>query len=87
MESVPKTSASFAADGDDLAELRNQRSMGDDFSYVKVLAIVLQLVAVVCLLAAVFLGRSEAETFMQWISTAVLFQLGTIAMLLFAGRR
>jgi len=70
-----------------LAELRNQRTAGDDFSYVKVLAIVLQLTAGVCLLAALLMGRGESTVFFQWLGTGILLQMATIAMLLFSGER
>lgn len=66
-----------------LQELRNQRSGGSDFSYLSMLAIVLQMVALVCLLAAFFLGGSDQDSFVRWISTAVLIQLATIATLKF----
>ena len=66
-----------------LQELRNQRSGGSDFSYLSVLAIVLQMVVLVCLLAAFFLGGNDQDSFIRWISTAVLIQLATIATLRF----
>ncbi|MEE9213169.1 MAG: HAD-IIIA family hydrolase [Phycisphaeraceae bacterium] len=66
-----------------LQELRNQRTSVSEFSYLSVLAIVLQMVALVCLLAALLLGRTEEALFIRWLGAGVLIQLATIAALLF----
>ena len=65
-----------------LQELRNQRSLAKDFSYTTVLAIVVQMVAIVCLIGALLLG-TEAAAFMRWISVAVFLELTTVAILRF----
>ena len=66
-----------------LQELRNQRSAVSEFSYLSVLAVVLQMVALVCLLAALLLGRTDEAVFFRWIGAGLLVQLATIATLLF----
>lgn len=65
-----------------LQELRNQRTASSDFSYLSVVAIVLQLVVLVCLLAALMLGRDEDALFFRWLGSGLLIQLATIAALL-----
>ena len=65
-----------------LQELRNQRIASSDFSYLSVLAIVLQLVALVCLLAALMLGQDEDSLFFRWLGAGLLIQLATITALL-----
>ncbi len=66
-----------------LAELRNQRQPVDEFNYTGVLAIVFQLLAVVCLLAALWMGRGDDGLFLRWMGVSLLTQLIAIAMLLF----
>ncbi len=66
-----------------LQELRNQRLTGHEISYIGIMAIVLQVVAIVCLLAALLMGSGNDQIFSRWIACAVVLQLGTIAMLLF----
>lgn len=66
-----------------LAEMRNQRTMGTEFSYMGVIAIVLQMVAAMCLAGALLLGREDPAAFGMWIQTGILVQLATIAMLQF----
>ena len=65
-----------------LQELRNQRKVGSDFSYTTVFAIVLQMVAAVCLLGALALGGTDTDLFMRWISVGILLELATIVILL-----
>ena len=66
-----------------LQELRNQRVTEGEFSYLKVLAIVLQMVAAVCLLGALWVGGQDTNAFLRFLGTGILLQLATIAMLLF----
>lgn len=70
-----------------LQELRNQRPATDQVSYVAVLAIVTQMVAVLCLLGALWLGRGdgrgEVSSFFHWLGVGLFVQLATIALLLF----
>ena len=66
-----------------LQELRHQRAIEMDFSYQNMMAIVLQMVAVVCLLGALWMGVANLELFVRWICVGLVMQLATIAMLLF----
>lgn len=66
-----------------LQELRSQRAAVADFSYLRMFAVVLQMLAFVCLLGALWLGGDSAETFARWISVTIFIQLATIAALLF----
>jgi len=66
-----------------LQELRNQRAVEMDFSYQNMMAIVLQMIAVVCLLGALWMGVANLELFVRWICVGLVMQLATIAMLLF----
>lgn len=67
-----------------LQELRSQRGHGSDFSYLTVVAIVLQMLAAVCLLGGLWMGAHDAGLFFRWLGTALIAQLATIAMLLFS---
>ena len=66
-----------------LQELRSQRKVGGEFTYAGVMAIVLQMVAGVCLLAALLMGAGDNDLFFRWMSCALMLQLATLAMLLF----
>jgi D,D-heptose 1,7-bisphosphate phosphatase len=66
-----------------LQELRNQRGAHGDFSYLYVLAIVLQMIAAVCLLGGLWMGSGDDFYFLRWIATGLMLQLATIAALLF----
>lgn len=66
-----------------LQELRAQRGGEGEFSYLSILAIVLQLIVVVCLLGGLWMGASDQAVFIRWIGAGLLIQLATIAMLLF----
>ncbi len=65
-----------------LQELRNQRGVGAEFSYLKIMAIVMQTVAGACLLGALWLGGGDDFLFQRLIGVAVLAQLAVIAALL-----
>ncbi|MEM1109919.1 MAG: HAD-IIIA family hydrolase [Planctomycetota bacterium] len=69
-----------------LQELRMQRGTSGEFHQLGVVAIVIQAVAVICLLGAVWMGGGDGGTpaFLRWISVALLLQLGVIATLLFS---
>ncbi|HEX7010697.1 MAG TPA: HAD-IIIA family hydrolase [Phycisphaeraceae bacterium] len=69
-----------------LQELRGQRGRGQEFSYLHVLAIVLQMIAGVCLLGALWMGATDANLFWRWLGAGVILQGATIAVLLFAQR-
>jgi D-glycero-D-manno-heptose 1,7-bisphosphate phosphatase len=66
-----------------LQELRSQRKVTGDFSYITIMAIVLQMVAVVCLMAALLMGAGSNDIFMRWIACAIILQLATLSMLMF----
>ncbi len=66
-----------------LQELRNHRRVGDEFSVVSMLAIVFQLIAAICLLAALWLGAGQDGLFLRWIGAAIMVQLIAITLLLF----
>ena len=66
-----------------LQELRSQRQVDGDFSYVHVVAIILQMIAVTCLLGALWLGSGDLEAFVRWIMAAMVLQIATVAALLF----
>lgn len=72
--------------GQILQELRSQRIDVRQFSFLMGVAIVLQIIAGVCLLGALVMGAAEHQVFLRWIGSAVLVQLATIAMLLFDRR-
>lgn len=65
-----------------LQELRNHRPSGQDRPFFTTLALVLQTIAIVCLLGALWLGQPDIQAFMRWSYCALFFQLTTIASLL-----
>lgn len=69
-----------------LQELRQQRGVDADHSNLRLLAMVTQMMALICLLAALWLGAGDEQidVFIRWIMTAVLAQLATIALILFS---
>jgi D-glycero-D-manno-heptose 1,7-bisphosphate phosphatase len=69
-----------------LQELRSQRGIGEDFSYTRIMAIVLQTVAGACLLGAFWLGSTDGVVFLRLICSAILIQLAVIAALLWDRR-
>jgi hypothetical protein len=69
-----------------LQELRSQRGIGEEFSYTRIMAIVLQTVAGACLLGAFWLGSADAVVFLRLIGSAILAQLAVITALLWDRR-
>lgn len=69
-----------------LQELRSQRGIGEEFSYTRIMAIVLQTVAGACLLGAFWLGAADAVVFLRLIGSAILAQLAVITALLWDRR-
>jgi len=65
-----------------LQELRNQRGVGTEFSYLRIMAILLQTVAGACLLGALWLGAGDDYLFLRLTGPAMLAQLAVIAALL-----
>ena len=66
-----------------LQELRNQHATVKDLSSLAFVAIVLQLLAALCLVAAVLMGQGTDLVFFKWLGTGLLVQLAAIATLLF----
>ncbi|MEX0777117.1 MAG: HAD-IIIA family hydrolase [Phycisphaeraceae bacterium] len=69
-----------------LQELRNHRQISHEFSYMGVVAIVLQMIAVICFLGALWIGQSSDPTFFRWLGTALFLELSTLVLLLFIRR-
>ena len=69
-----------------LQELRHRRSRDQQLTPITMFAIVLQVIALVCLLAAFWLSAGNPEDFMRWLGCGILIQLATIAALLFQNR-
>ena len=70
-----------------LQELRGQRPHAKSHSPAYAAAICLQIVAGVCFLGALFMGRAAgAEAFVKWIGCALFLQLATLTALLFDRR-
>jgi D,D-heptose 1,7-bisphosphate phosphatase len=65
-----------------LQELRNQRGAGLEFSFLRIMAIVLQTVACACLLGAFWLGAGDDNLFLRLAGAALLTQLAVITALL-----
>lgn len=66
-----------------LQELRMQRNATAEFSYLKIVAIVLQLIAIICLLGGLWMSGPDNTVFLRWMGVAVLAQLAMIATLQF----
>lgn len=65
-----------------LQELRSQRGVGEEFSYTRIMAIVLQTVAGACLLGAFLLGASDPTLFIRLLGSAIFVQLAVITAVL-----
>jgi len=68
-----------------LQELRTQRGAAPEsqFTHLTVTAMVLQTVAAVCLLGALWMGAGDNDLFQRWGLTALLAQGATVTLLLF----
>lgn len=66
-----------------LKELRTQRGTTGEFGYLTIIAVVLQLIAIICLLGALWRGGAEIDMFIRWLGVGVMAQLGVIAALMF----
>ncbi|MEM6554085.1 MAG: hypothetical protein AAF750_18360, partial [Planctomycetota bacterium] len=75
-----------------LAELRAQRRAGGglagggrrEFDGVTVFALVLQMVAVVCLLGGLLMGAGEVALFVKWLGVGLMAQLASIGLVLYS---
>jgi D-glycero-D-manno-heptose 1,7-bisphosphate phosphatase len=66
-----------------LQELRTQRNGAQEFSFVTIIAVALQLVAIICLLGGLFMGGADDGLFMRWLGVALMAQLIAIASMLY----
>lgn len=66
-----------------LQEMRSQRGGSQEFSFLTIIAVALQLVAIVCLLGGLFMGGSSDALFIRWLGVGVMAQLLAIATLLY----
>lgn len=66
-----------------LHELRSQRGIHDNFSYTKMLAVILQMIAVVCFAGSFWMSGDDYVMFLAWMASALFVQLATLAMLQF----
>ena len=70
-----------------LQEQRSQRGGEGQFSLATAMAVALQIIAVACVLGAVFMGGTgPVEMFVRWIGCAILAQLAAITAMLFERR-
>lgn len=70
-----------------LQELRAQRGESPEFSSLTVVAMVLQMIAALCLVGGLWMGSADSGLFARWLGAGLLVQLATIALLLFDRRR
>lgn len=83
--SVPGSEPSVSTDAllrQLLQELRQQRVLESDFSFLRMFATVLQMGAVVCMGGGLWLG-TDTDSLIRWFGAAVIVQLATLATLLF----
>lgn len=66
-----------------LQELRAQRGASQDFSFLTIVAVALQLVAVICLLGGLFMGSGDDGLFFRWLGAGLIAQLMAISTLLY----
>ncbi len=66
-----------------LQELRTQRAATQDFSFLTIIAVALQLVAIICLLGGLFMGNADDGLFLRWLGAGVVAQLLSISTLLY----
>jgi D-glycero-D-manno-heptose 1,7-bisphosphate phosphatase len=72
-------------------ELKNQHAHKGEFSWLRMFAAMLQLIAIVCLVASLWLGTGSqaedgSEVFLAMMGCALFTQMATIAMLMFDRR-
>jgi len=66
-----------------LHELRTQRGQDQEFSFLTIIAVALQLVAVICLLGGLFMGGEDNGLFLRWLGAGIMAQLTAIAVLIY----
>ena len=70
-----------------LQELRAQRGDAPEFTSLTIVAIVMQMAAVLCLVGGLWMGGEDQGLFLRWLGAGLLVQMATIALLLFDHRR
>ncbi|MDX1683087.1 MAG: HAD family hydrolase, partial [Phycisphaeraceae bacterium] len=58
-----------------LQEVRDQGGRLNEHTYIDVVAIVLQMVAILCLLGGLVMGQSDTPMFLRWLAAGILVQL------------
>jgi D-glycero-D-manno-heptose 1,7-bisphosphate phosphatase len=66
-----------------LQELRAQRGQDHEFSFLTIIAVALQLVAIICLLGGLFMGGSDDGLFLRWLGAGIMAQLTAITVLVY----
>lgn len=66
-----------------LQELRAQRGQSQEFSFLTIVAVALQLIAIICLLGGLFMGSGDDGLFLRWLGTALVAQLMGIATMMY----
>ncbi len=66
-----------------LHELRAQRGQDHEFSFLTIIAVALQLVAIVCFLGGLFMGSGEDGLFLRWLGAGIMAQLTAITTLVY----
>lgn len=85
----PSTSTRRFSDDSDallrqiLNQLRHQHTAIKEWSWLGYVAVVLELLAMLCLLAGLTIGDSDLTGLFKWLGTGVLVQLAVVAILLF----
>jgi D-glycero-D-manno-heptose 1,7-bisphosphate phosphatase len=69
-----------------LHELRAQRGSDSDFAFTRMIAVVLQMIVVLCFVGAFWMSGEDGVLYLRWTTSAILIQMATIAMLLFSRR-
>lgn len=64
-----------------LHELRAQRGQDQEFSFLTIIAVALQLVAIICVLGGLFMGGGDDGVFLRWLGVGLVAQLTAIATL------
>jgi hypothetical protein len=72
-----------------LQELRAQRGEAAHHHHapLKTFALVLQIIALVCLIGALWMGAASDGLFIRWWATAIFLQMTVLAALMFGRRR
>lgn len=66
-----------------LHELRAQRGASQEFSFLTIIAVAMQLIAVVCLLGGLFMGSGDDGLFLRWLGAGLMAQLLAISTMLY----